>query len=187
MNKKYIHWTAALVLSVSSFGAYAHGDEPHGDEPHPADAAAATAGPRFEAATEMFEMVGRLENGALTLFVNKFETNEPVLQAEVELESGEHKAVATYQAQQGSYVVSEPKFVTALSKPGAHQVIVTLTAGNEADLIEATLNMSGAPTEVADGQSKATVVALAGTLGLGVLGAGAWIARRRRSNAGAQA
>lgn len=187
MNKKYIHWTAALVLFVSSFGAFAHGDEPHGDEPHPADAAAATAGPRFEAATETFEMVGRLENGALTMFVNRFETNEPVLQAKVELESGEHKAVATYQAQPGSYVVSEPKFVEALSKPGTHPVMVTLTAGDEADLLEATLNISASPTEVADERSKTPVLALAGTFGLGVLGAGVWIARKRRSNAGVQA
>lgn len=186
MNKNYIHFAAALVLSTASFGAFAHGDEPHGDEPHPTSTAS-SAGPRFEAATETFELVGRLENAALTLFVNKFETNEPVLQAKVELESGDQKAVAAYQAQQGSYVVSEPKFIAALSKPGTHPVVVTLTAGNEADLLEATLNMAAPSAEAAQEQNKTPAVALAGLLGLGVLGGGVWMARKRRSNSGVQA
>jgi len=182
MNKNCIKWRAATLLAAASLGAHAHGDEPHGDEPHPPSATAAV-GPRFEAATENFEMVGRLEHGALTLFINKFETNEPVLQAKVELESGEHKAVAAYEAQQGSYVVGEPRFVDAVGKPGAHAIVVTLTAGNEADLLEATLNM--APPAAAGPvhpESGTPALALAGLLGLVVLGGGAWAARRRRAD-----
>ena len=187
MKKKYLHWTAALVLSAYSIGAHAHGDEPHGDAPHPVDAGAAAAGLRFEAATEAFEIVGRLESGALTLFVNKFETNEPVLEAKVELESGEQKAVATYQAQQSSYVVNESKFVAALSKPGAHSVVVTVTSGSEADLLEATLSMSAPATEVTQELNNYSAVALAGVLGLGALGGVTWMVRKSRSNKGVRA
>ena len=104
MNENYFRWPAALVLSAASLSAFAHGDEPHGDEPHSTGTAAASE-PRFEAATEAFEMVGRLENGALTLFINRFETSEPVLQAKVELESGEHTAVASFRPGPSSYIV----------------------------------------------------------------------------------
>lgn len=188
MNHKTLStWPAALLLSAAALGAFAHGDEPHGDEPHPAGAAA-PAGPRFEAATEAFELVGRLEDGALTVFVNRFETSEPVLQARLELESGAHKAVASYRAAQGSYVVSDPAFVAALAAPGAHPVLVTLSAGNDADLLEATLTMpeaSAAGGEPAPGAAPAAV--LASALGLGLLGAGAWRWRTRRANRRAHA
>ena len=180
-----IRGLAALTLWAAALGACAHGDEPHGDAPHPAGAAA-PAGPRFEAATEAFEMVGRLEDGALTLFVNRFETNEPVLRATVELESGEHKAVARYQAEQGSYVVNDARFVGALSQPGTHPLVVTLTAAGEADLLEASLAMAAPSTKDQPGVGRAPVMALAGMLGLVVLGAGVWLLRRHRRHEGAR-
>lgn len=185
MNENCIRWAAALMLCATSLGVLAHGDEPHGDEPHPA-ASPASAGPRFEAATESFEMVGRLDNGALTLFINRFETSEPVLQAKVELESDARTAVATYEAQQGSYVVSDAGFVAALGQPGAHPLVVTVTAGKDADLLEATLNIAPPSTAAPDAQGIAPAVALAGTVGL-LLAAALWLARKRRSIAGAQA
>lgn len=180
------HRLAALTLCAASLGAFAHGDEPHGDAPHAAGAAA-PAGPRFEAATEAFELVGRLEDGALTLFVNRFETNEPVLQATVELESGAHKAVARYQADQGSYVVDAPRFVAALGQPGTHPVVVTLTAAGEADLLEASLTMAAPTTTDPQGPGRGPAIALAGALGLGLLGFGVWQLRRRRRQPGARA
>lgn len=187
MNKHFIEGIAALVLGAAALNALAHGDEPHGDEPHP-PGTEAPAGPRFEAATEAFEIVGRLEDGALTLFINRFETNEPVARAKVELESGDRKATAAYRDDAGSYVVSEPKFVQALAQPGTHPMVVTVTAGDEADLLEATLNMTPPAGDAAPAERPVSVTAaLAGTLGLGVLGAGVWVVRRRRAAAGAHA
>lgn len=171
-----VHWIAALALSGAALAAQAHGDEPHGDEPHPV---AAATGPRFEAVTETFELVGRLEAGALTLFINRFGNSEPVLQAEVELESGDLKARAAYQAAQGSYVVSEPRFVQALSRPGAHPLVVTVAAGNEADLLEATLNIH-AYVHDDDTRPSSWPIGLAGAAVLAA--AGALAMRKRRSN-----
>lgn len=191
---------ASCAAALSPAGAWAHGDEPHADEPQ----AAATPGParaagkpgaavvdggsaRFEAATEAFELVGRLdaEAGALTLYINRFETSEPVLRAKVELESGERKAQAAFLAETGGYVVREPAFVQALARPGTHPVVVTVAAGSDADLLEATLTTtSEAPATAAgedDGDRSPVVTALAGAFGLAVLGAGAWAARRRRT------
>lgn len=187
---------AALVLCTALLPAFGHGDEPHGDAPH-ADASVASAGspqgapaaasPRFEAATEAFELVGQLAPTALTLYLQRYETNEPVLQARVEIESGERKAVAAYQAAQGSYVVSDPAFVQALGRPGEHPLVVTVTAGEEADLLETTLTVAAPPPASGEAEARPVTTALAGTLGLVALGAGAWLLRQRRKTQGVPA
>lgn len=177
MTLTLLRWAAACLLAAPALTAFAHGDEPHGDAPH--TDTHAEASPRFETATEAFELVGRLQNAVLTLFINRFETSEPVLQARVELESGDLKALAVFQAQQGAYVVTDPKFIAALSQPGAHPLVVTLTAGQEADLMEATLTQ-GAPADAAPaGLHRRPVMLLAGGAGLLVLGAVVWRIRRR--------
>lgn len=179
-----IRWIAALALSASGFTAFAHGDEPHGDAPHPV-AAAQAGSPHFEAATDLFELVARLEGGALTVFINRFETNEPVLQAQVELETGPLKALAFYRGDLGSYEVRNPAFLKALGQPGTHPVVVTVTAGDEADLLEGRLQVA-ARHDVASSAPRLPVgTALAGVLGASALGAGAIVVRRRRANPGA--
>ena len=40
--------------------------------------------PSFEARSEAFELVGRLQGGELSILINRFATNEPVLNATVE-------------------------------------------------------------------------------------------------------
>lgn len=177
-----IRAAVGLALAACALTAAAHGDEPHGDEPHPV-AAVTTGAPRIEAATETFEMVGRLENGALTLFINRFETSEPVLLAKVDLESGDQEATAEFRADQGTYVVSEPKLVQALGQPGSHPLVVTVTSGDEADLLEATLVVAAVKsTEVRE--KLPLNPALAGALGLGALGVGGFVLRKKRTNKG---
>ena len=175
------HVLTALALATASGTASAHGDEPHGDEPHPV-ATAAPGAPRLEAATDAFELVARLEEAGLTLFVNRFETNEPVLQAQVELESGALKAVAAYQAGPGSYVVADAAFLKALRQPGSHPLVVTVTAGDEADLLEGTLDVADDSAAAPTGAPRAVwLPAVAGTLGVAaLLGAAGLLALRRR-------
>lgn len=185
MTPSLVRWAAACLLAAPAGLAFAHGDEPHGDAPHPE--ATVAAAPRFETATESFELVGRLQNAALILFINRFETNEPVLQARVELESGELKAQAAFQAQQGAYVVSDPKFIAALSQPGSHPLVITLTAGAEADLMEATLTQA-APADAAHAHlPPRSVLLLAGGVGLVGLAAFVWQRRQRRAAVGVPA
>lgn len=186
MNKTLISSMLALALSAAALGVWAHGDEPHGDEPHPTTATPA-AGPRFEAATEAFELVGRLEGGVLTLFVNRFATSEPVLRAKVELEAGERKAVAAYDDAQGSYAVREPAFLKALGQPGSHALVVTVTAGDEADLLETSLHISDEAPPAPAGTRPGWPAMLAGALGVAVLAGGLWAWRQRRASAGVPA
>jgi hypothetical protein len=178
-NSRCARAMAVLALAASAWNASAHGDEPHGDEPHPL-VSASVGTPRIEAATETFEMVGRLENGALTLFINRFETSEPVLDAEVELESGDLGAKAGFRAEQGSYVLSEPKLLQALQRAGAHPLVVTVTAGHEADLLEATLDVAARDDAQPTGNLPLRTT-LAGVLGLGAAVASGFMLRRRRA------
>jgi hypothetical protein len=180
MNKlDLLRCIAALALVATGLRAQAHGDEPHGDAPHPV-APVSVALPRFETATDTFEAVGRLQAGALTLFIQRFETSEPVVQAQVELESGELKAVAVYQPGTGSYVVDAPAFVAALARPGSHPVLITVLAGSEADLLQATLDIAAPPAQGGPAPARQPLIlwVAGGALAL-LVGAAAGLALRR--------
>lgn len=179
MKHTHLHRIAAAVLAVASLSARAHGDEPHGDAPHPV---AAAAGPRFEAATDLFEIVGRLEEGVLSLFIQRFETSEPLSKAQVELESGALKAVAAYQPAQGAYVVSDARFIEALSRPGHHPLVVTVLAGRDSDLLQATLDIAAPAAQASRGMPRLPVLAAAGALAaLGAVGGALALRRRART------
>lgn len=176
----------ALLLGALSLSAFAHGDEPHGDAPHGPEAPALHV-PRIEAATDDFELVARLKDEALTLFINRFETGEPVLEARVELEAGELQAQAVYEAGQGSYVVRDAAFIQSISRPGTHALVMTVVAGEDADLLEGSLAVADPAATAAGGRSGAgspAVLALSGALAAGALGAGAFYLRRRTGAAG---
>jgi len=118
----------------------------HGPNGEHLDAPVATgtgagASPRIEARSEVFELVGRLQGGELSLFLNRFETNEPVLGAKVELSAGGIVAPAAFHADQGDYAVADAKFLAAVSQPGDHALVITVVAGEEADLLEGTLSV----------------------------------------------
>ena len=173
----------AIALSSLSAPSFAHGDEPHDDAPHQELAVDPAAGaPRLEAVTDSFELVARRQGDALVIYINRFETGEPVLDASVEVETGSLKTVARYQADQGSYAVRDEAFLDALSAPGTHTVVATVTSGSEADLLVASLTVAAG--EHGPGPEglpvPSAVLALAGILAVGAAGAGALHLRRRR-------
>jgi hypothetical protein len=134
--------SALIAIAPSSQAAPgAHGpDGQHLDATAPPASGNAGA-PRFEAWTETFEMVGRLQDGKLTLFINRFETNEPVLEATVELETADVKVTAPFRAELGDYAVDDKAFIETLSRPGRHSLVVLVVAGADSDLMDATLTV----------------------------------------------
>src|SRR5438105_2761993 len=82
--------------AAASPGAHGPNGE-HLDGP-PAAVASGTATPRLEAHSEMFEIVGHLAPGELALFINRYDSNEPVLGAKVDVELGGLKAAAPFHA-----------------------------------------------------------------------------------------
>jgi hypothetical protein len=195
-----IAFALALLLATrpASAGPGAHGpDGEHLDAPPAMRSAAAL--PRVEAHTDAFELVAELRAGELVILVDRYASNEPVLGATLEVESGALKATAAFRADQGDYVVTDAALLKALAAPGEHGMVFTLMAGPDSDLLDGTL-VSGAGRAAnaaasgdhdhahdddghGPGQSHAperTVWIGAGAAALGLIGGIAWWRRRRR-------
>ncbi|OJX35787.1 MAG: hypothetical protein BGO74_10270 [Burkholderiales bacterium 68-12] len=123
------------ALSLLSLAAPAHEGEDHGSEPHSAPAMP-QAGPRTEARTPDVEFVAALEAGRLVLHINRFATNEPLADAQVEVSSGTFNAVAV-PATPGMYTLAGEQFKAA----GRYPLTVSIDAADTSDLLTATLEV----------------------------------------------
>ncbi len=99
------------------------------------------AGLRIEANSDIFELVGTLAGGEFSIFIDRFVTNEPLLQAQVEVESGAMKAQAKFRAEIGDYRIDDPAMLQKLSTPGEHPLVITVIAGKDSDLLDAVLRV----------------------------------------------
>ncbi len=163
------------ALAAAALPALAHGDEDH-SEPHPVAAAApmAAQGPRAEAQTDAFELVATLEQDRLVLYIDRFDTNEPVVGAQVEVDTGTVQALAT-QSSPGVYWIAEG----GLGQPGKHPLAITIETEDTADLLTASLEVTAPPAASTSGPKSEPWMAwgLGGTLLLS--GAGLLALRRR--------
>jgi len=161
----------SLFLSVAA--AQAHEGHDHGAPPAPA---AGSVAPRFEARTDVFELVGVLAGADLILYLDRADSNAPVDGAEIEFESGAFKAKAQ-RIDVGTYRVQAGPLATA----GKHALTLSAQAGDDADLLTATFDNAlpaGAVT-MADDSKGWPWRWLAGAALL-LAAAGALMIRRRR-------
>ncbi len=129
------------ALACAGLPAWA-GPGAHGPGGEHLDAPAAAAGggqARVEASTELFELVGLLYETELSLLIDRYPTNEPLLEAQVEVESGGLKAVARFHADHGDYAVDDERLLALLRQPGEHALVFTIVKGQESDLLDGTL------------------------------------------------
>ncbi len=125
-----------LVLSALAYGGGDSSDgHSHGEAAKPA--MTVDVAPRASAQTEEFELVAVLAAGKLTLYLDRFASNEPVADAQIEVESGALKAVAA-QIAPGVYSVPGEAF----ANPGKHPLTISVQAGDTADLLTATLDLA---------------------------------------------
>lgn len=129
---------ACIAVSASA-GPGAHGPNGEHLDANNAGSVQGNSSPRVEAKSESFELVGRVEDGALSILIDKFDTNEPVLGANVEVEAGALKAKAQFRQSQGDYVVTDSAMLKQLAEPKKHALIFTISAGTESDLLEGAL------------------------------------------------
>ncbi|MBY0240905.1 MAG: hypothetical protein K2X55_16455 [Burkholderiaceae bacterium] len=131
----------ALLLALPALASPgAHG--PNGEHlDGPAAVSTSGSAPRVETFTELFELVGHLSGGELSILIDRYDTNEPVLNGKLEVQYQKLKAPATFHSDIGDYAVDDPAMLAALSKPGKHPLLFTFTAGEESDLIEGTLEV----------------------------------------------
>jgi len=150
MNLQHLLAAAVLAASFSAMaGPGAHG--PNGEHLDGPTTTAATTGsrPRIEAKTEQFELVGTLGGGEFSMLIDRFATNEPVLNAQVEVETGGLKAKAPFHDDIGDYAVADEAMLKLLAKPGDHAIVITVIHGNETDLLDATLKVTAAQAQAA--------------------------------------
>lgn len=169
------------VLGVNAWASPgAHG--PNGEHLDAAPTVGATSSaPRIEAKSESYELVGRLQGGELSMFINRFATNEPVNQAKVEVELGELKASAPFHEDQGDYAVADEKFLEALGKKGTHALVITIVDRSESDLLEGSLEVGAATASEAGhehGHESSLLLAGLAVVALGVVGALGWLIGR---------
>lgn len=170
------------IAGAASAGPGAHGPGgEHLDAPGGSGHAAQGAPPRMEARSEAFELVARLAGDELSILVDRFETNEPVLRAQLDVESRGRKARAKFHEDHGDYAVDDAEFVKALSAPGEHPLVFTLVAGNESDLLEGVIAVPAAAAPHDDPLSWKAWAAIAG--GILAAAAVAFTLRRRQSAA----
>ena len=192
---------AALLLVANTPAIAAPGAHgPNGEHlDGPTTMRAASAQPRVEAKSEAFELVAELRASELAIVVDRYETNEPVLGAKLEVETGTLKAVAAFRAEQGDYAVTDAALLKALAAPGEHGLVFTLVAGQDSDLLDGTL-VSAAGRVVAaaakddhghahgtddhghghDHELERAAWTGAGVAALGLIGGIAWWRQRRR-------
>ena len=129
----------AALLSLPLTNALAHGDEVHGEAP-----ALASNGqqlPSAEAHSVDFELVAQLQGDRLTVYLDSYSDNQPVLGASIEVESDSFKASLPAVAP-GTYQVK----ASALNQPGEHSLLFTVVAGQQSDLLDTVLRVSANAT-----------------------------------------
>jgi cobalt-zinc-cadmium efflux system membrane fusion protein len=128
---------AAILLSwVGTGNVLAHEGHDHGDAPPPVTSNVA---PRAEATSETYELVAVVGGGEITIYLDRFATNEPVDGASIEVETplGSETAVAR---PGDSYRLRAPW----VSKPGRYDLIITVTKDGTADVLPVTLEVPSA-------------------------------------------
>lgn len=176
MKYLYLFLIAALAIAPVQASPGAHG--PNGEHlDGPAAAAGGGAVPRVETFTEAFELVGQLSGGEFSVLIDRYETNEPVLNGQLEVEYKGLKAKATFHPDMGDYAIDDARLLKALSAPGKHALLFTFVAGEESDLLEGTLEVAAQEAHAQDGTP--VWQWLLGALLAGALAAAAVVGLRR--------
>ncbi len=91
--------------------------------------------PRFDAHSDLFEAVGSLGASELSIIIDRYSSNEPLLNAKVELESGSTKLAGVFHVEHGDYSFAAKPF----EKPGTYPITLTITAGDDVDILAGNL------------------------------------------------
>jgi membrane fusion protein, heavy metal efflux system len=135
-QKTFVALFAAFVIGVLvtlASPARAHEGHDHGAPPTPITT---TIAPRVDASSAMFEVIAVLRDDKLTIFVDRFITNEPVTDATVEVDTPQGTLKAT-PGPDGTYAIPAPW----ANKGTTIDLIFTVTAGADIDVLTGTLKL----------------------------------------------
>jgi biotin carboxyl carrier protein len=166
----------SICPALAAPAALAHEGEDHGAPQ--AQVQQQPIGPRVEATSPDFELLAVLEGDQLTLYLDRYATNEPVPEAKIEVESGANRGVAK-PAGPGVYTLPAPW----LSAPGKHDLVFTIEAGETSDLLAASVEIQETASHNRAGLLARYAAWAAGTLPVLVVAGMAlrWLRNRRRN------
>jgi hypothetical protein len=144
---------AALALFFGISAASAHEGHDHGDQAAPAPA---NVLPRGETSSSAFQLVVVANKDQLTIYLDRFATNEPVTNATIEVETPNGPVPASAQPD-GSYSVKAPW----LPKAGHVDLALTVTAGDDIDVLSVSLDIpenAGADAGARSGLANASAI-----------------------------
>lgn len=128
----------AFVLMFAGH-AHAHGGHNHGDAPPPASVKTA---PRATAASALFELVAVSSGSSVIVYLDRFDTNAPVIGARLDIETpaGPVTAIAD-----GDFYRFDAPWA---AKPGDYELLFTVTTPTDVDFLTGTLSIPPAPVTV---------------------------------------
>ncbi len=130
-------FAAVLLMTGSADG---HEGHDHTDESRAAPPAATL--PRLEAASGPFELVAVLQRGELVLYLDRLETNAPIVDALITVETPAGPVTAGATAEAGTYRIAAP-----WAKPGSHDLVFAVTAADQAEVLAGTLTVAAEAAE----------------------------------------
>jgi membrane fusion protein, heavy metal efflux system len=132
MKRARAVWATTLILLMAAGTLPAHEGHDHGDRiPVPTRIA-----PRGEALSDAFELVAVAENNILAIYLDRFTSNEPIGEAEIEVETPTGPVNAAVHADK-VYRVPAPW----LAKAGKYDLIFSVTADGAVDVLPVTLEI----------------------------------------------
>ncbi len=136
---------AGFILTFGATAAPAHEGHDHGPE---APAAPASVAPRGEAHSERFEIVAVAQGKTLAIYLDDYKTNAPIDQAAIEVETPSGPAAAKSLGN-GVYSLDAP----FLEKGGHVDLIITVAAGGDPDILPVTIEIPASNGASGDGVS----------------------------------
>ncbi|WP_244609061.1 efflux RND transporter periplasmic adaptor subunit [Bradyrhizobium sp. SUTN9-2] len=120
-------WLASLAFGLS--GAFGHEGHDHGDAEK--TAVVSSAYPRIAARSELYEVVGILKDGRLSVFIDDAVTNEPVSDAALQVTVGDSDPIEASIREDGVYTAPIPNGTPS----GSVEVIFSINASRGNDLL----------------------------------------------------
>ena len=129
--------------------------------------------------TEAFEAVGRLTDAGLVWWIDRADSNQPVLAAQLEVELGGKTVRAGFRAEQGDYLIADRDWLQPLRLPGHYPLALTLLTAEDSDLLAGELVVAAPPDSAAPFRAGGPLLLVLGA----ALAAAFWGWRRRRGGA----
>ncbi|HYX83105.1 MAG TPA: efflux RND transporter periplasmic adaptor subunit, partial [Gemmatimonadales bacterium] len=124
---------AGIFLSVSA--PFAH--EGHENDDATRSALSSSTYPRVTAHSELYELVGIVRGERLSIYLDRFATNEPVADAKVKVAIADAEPVDAAPAEKGVYTISLPRS----ARTGSVEIVFSVTASSGDDLLVGALTL----------------------------------------------